>query len=79
VGVPIKNDIGEQNCYVNVILHAIYYIKEIRKYFIEEEIKHDMRLNIFSELKVSMQKDVIIILAFNRTISRYFISEFKNS
>lgn len=52
IGVSLKNEIGEQNCFLNVIMHALYHMKEIRNYFINEEIKNDVKLNLFSELKV---------------------------
>ena len=26
LGVPIKNDLGENNCFLNVLIHALYNI-----------------------------------------------------
>ena len=54
IGVPIKNESGEQNCFVNVILHFIYNIKEIKNYFLKQNFPDDKRFYLFSELKVKI-------------------------
>lgn len=56
LGAPIRNEIGEQNCYVNVIIHTIFNIKEMREYFLTEEIENEDRLSILFEMKMIIEK-----------------------
>jgi hypothetical protein len=71
LGPPIKNDIGEQNCFLNVLIHALYHIKEIRKFFIEEEIKNDSRLNLFFELKKVIENYADIMSPYTKVAEQF--------
>jgi hypothetical protein len=54
LGVPIKNDIGDFNCYINVLIHTIYHTKELRRFLTDIEIKNNSRNILLSELKVKI-------------------------
>lgn len=38
LAAPMKNDIDDQNCYVNVIIHTLHYIPEIFEFLTKESI-----------------------------------------
>jgi len=54
IGPSLKNEFGEHNCFLNVIIHTLYNIKEIRTFFLVEDFKQNRELNIFSELGVKI-------------------------
>lgn len=47
-GVKMKNNLGEQNCFVNVVIHLLYNCKE----FLEKLKKFHTKSKLLSELKV---------------------------
>jgi hypothetical protein len=50
--VPLINALGDQNCFLNVLIHWIYNTKELKKFFLEVEIEENERNKILTELQV---------------------------
>lgn len=48
----MKNDIGEHNSFINVIIHSLRYIPEILKYFIETDLSDEEQYNMLIEIQV---------------------------
>lgn len=71
LGPPIKNDIGEQNCFLNVLIHAFYQIKEVRNFFLQETIKNDARSNLFFELQKLIEHYTDIMSPFSRVAEQF--------
>ena len=46
IGVPLKNEIGEQNCFLNVIIHMLFQVNEIKNFLFNEEIDSNKGLLI---------------------------------
>ena len=55
IGIGLKNEIGDQNCFLNVLIHFIYHTKELRSFF-EGNIPNVYRNNWFIEIKVTFTK-----------------------
>jgi hypothetical protein len=52
IGVPLRNDIGDQNCFLNVVIHWIYHTKKLKKFFLKADIDGGVRNNILLEVQV---------------------------
>lgn len=53
LGAPLKNELGDQNCFLNVIINTIYNNEDLLDFFCHTEFENVSRLNIFSEMKVN--------------------------
>ena len=51
LAAPIKNSIGEQNCFLNVIIHLLFQVDEIKKFLTEKEIKFNQNNGLLIALK----------------------------
>ena len=56
ISAPFKNDIGEQNCFVIVIIHALHYTLPIQYYFETEDITDNENYNLLVELAAILEK-----------------------
>ena len=56
ISAPFKNDIGEQNCFVNVIIHALHYTFPIQFYFETEDISDNENFNLLVELSTILER-----------------------
>ena len=56
ISAPFKNDIGEQNCFVNVIIHALHYTFPIQNFFETEDISDHENFNLLVELSTVLEK-----------------------
>jgi hypothetical protein len=71
LGPPIKNEIGEQNCFLNVLIHYFYQNKEIRKFLMQETIKNDARSNLLFELQKLIENYTEIMSPFSRVAEQF--------
>lgn len=56
-GCPLKNEIGDNNSFLNCVLHLLYSIEPLRAFFIEDpDIVNEPHLGVFMELKVAISK-----------------------
>ena len=57
LSAPFKNDIGDQNCFVNVILHLFHYTPELKFYFETEDfILDNDNYNLLIEIQKVLEK-----------------------
>ena len=54
--VKLKNEINENNAFINVFVHLMYNIEDIRKFIVEEDFAMEFRYNIFSAMKMVFEK-----------------------
>ena len=54
--VKLKNEINENNAFINVFVHLMYDIEDIRKFIVEEDFAMEFRYNIFSAMKMVFEK-----------------------
>ena len=56
IAAPFQNDIGEQNCFLNVIIHALHYTEPIDKFFNEEDFPGKEQYHLLEELQRILEK-----------------------
>jgi len=49
IGVPLKNDLGDNNCFLNVLIHTLYNITPFYDYLMKEKFNNEQ--TFFIELK----------------------------
>ncbi len=70
----LKNEIGEQNCFLNVLIQTVYHIKELRKFFLDAELDNTERNNVLNELQVYQ----LINVVYYKEILQYTKSKIKS-
>lgn len=56
VAAPFQNEIGEQNCFLNVIIHCLHYTPEIDLFFEQEDFPSKEQFHLLDELQRILEK-----------------------
>ncbi len=69
-GVPISNNKSQNNCFINVIIHTLYNIPQIKSFLLSEEFSDPDKHSFLFELKV---KTILIknVITYYQYMSEY--------